>query len=127
MTIWMLAFLIGVNLVIGFLQVLGGYVATQTEFTLADALMQTPLSPLVSGNSSLAGGLGGWNPLSALAFGWDAMTVLWNMASFRYEVFNVDGVMGDLGTILTLTGRACGVWLLFIFARNVAGVAGFTR
>ena len=127
MTIWFLVFLVGFNLIIGFYQVLGGYVANRMDFTLEVALMQTPLKPFVSDSSALSGGLGGWNPLSALAFGWDAMTVIWNMTSFKYEIFNVDGVIGDLGTVLTLVGRACGAFLLFQFARSIAGAAGFTR
>lgn len=127
MTIWFLVFLVGFNLIIGFYQVLGGYVANRMDFTLEAALMQTPLKPFVSDSSALSGGLGGWNPLSALAFGWDAMTVIWNMTSFKYEIFNVDGVIGDLGTVLTLVGWACGAFLLFQFARSIAGAAGFTR
>ena len=127
MTIWLLAFLVGFNLVIGLYVGIGGYIANGGELSLQGILSPTPLSPLVADKSELSGGLGGWNPLSALAFAWDAMTALWNMASFKYEIFEVDGLMGDFGTFLTLVGRAIGVWLLFQFGRSIAGAAGFAR
>ena len=127
MTIWVLAFLVGFNLVIGLYVGIGGYVAGGGDLSLRGILSATPLSPMVAGDSALSGGLGGWNPLSALAFAWDAMTVLWNMASFRYEIFEVDGLMGDFGDFLTLVGRAIGVWLLYQFSRSIAGAAGFAR
>ncbi len=127
MTLGLVLAFLAVHFIIGVVSWMGAWVSTETDNGLVAALDGTPLAPLVGAGSTFGGGLSDINPLSALSLAIDAMQFLLAMASFNYVLFEGGGVVGMFGTALGVVGHCIAAWLLFQFARAVAGSLGFGR
>ena len=118
----------GVHFLVGASQEMARWVQTGVFATdLSSFLSRTPLRPMLSEQGTFSGGINDINPLSALGLAVDSMRVMLGMVSFNYSIFDADGIVGMFGDLLTLAGALVAAYMLFIFARAVAGSLGFAR